>query len=206
MRARAFSLIAASVAALLATSSCADTTGISGPRQAGQQSTLLGGSVDETVSTVETILVAPVHRKVALAQPVSWSFTVGSAGATSSNPATGLTIEIPSGALSRPVTIKVTALAGTAVAYRFEPHGLQFAQDVQLKQKTSLLDLGLVSSLLFQGAHFPGDEPEYIDGLAVVTETVAAQLNLLSGTLSFPIRHFSGWIIASGRSDNDSDQ
>jgi len=208
MRARTLAPIAATIASLLALGACADSTGISGPKPVDQQSALIGGLLDGTVTTLGRVLVAPVHRKVALSQPISWSFTVGSGGATSSNSATGLAIAVPAGALSQPVTITVTALPGTAVAYRFEPHGLQFARDVQLSQKTSKLDLGLLTSLLMQGAHFAGTVPLYTgNGLALVTETAAAQLNLLQGTVSFPIRHFSGWIIASGRSSSEhSDQ
>jgi hypothetical protein len=159
------------------------------------------------LTDVGSLLVAPVHRRTPLAAPVSWSFTVGAGGATSSNSTTGLTVSVPAGAVSAPVTITVTALAGSPIAYRFEPHGLQFARDVRLVQKTSHLNFGLLNSLFLQGAHFPGDEPVYTNGLAAVTETVFAPLNLLLGNVSFPIRHFSGWIIASGRSSReDSDQ
>jgi hypothetical protein len=204
MRARTFAPLAAVLATLLVVSACAETDSISAPRPVNQPSALLGDLLDGTVSTLGNVLVAPVQRKVPLAEPVSWSFSVGSGGATSSNSASGLTIAVPAGAVSQPVTITVTALAGSAVAYRFEPHGLQFARNVRLTQKTSHINFGLLNSLLMQGAHFPGDEPVYTNGLVAVTETVSASLNLLLGNVSFPIRHFSGWIIASGRSDRDS--
>ncbi len=184
-------------------SACADTAGISEPRTVNQEAALLGGLLDP-ISTLGEALVAPAHRRVPLAAPVSWSFTVGAGGATSSNAATGLTVSVPAGAVSQPVTITVTALAGSPIAYRFEPHGLQFARNVRLSQKTSHLSFGLLNSLLLQGAHFPGDEPVYSNGLALVTETVVAPLNLLLGNVSFPIRHFSGWIIATGRSGSES--
>jgi hypothetical protein len=163
-------------------------------------------SVEESVASVGEILVAPLHRTAALPADVSWSFTVGPSGGTSSHAATGLTISVPRGALSSTVTITVTALAGTPVAYGFAPHGLVFAKKVQLSQSLSGLDVGLVSSLLFQGAHFAGDEPAYTDGLALVTETVSAHVNLLSRTVSFPIEHFSGWIVATGRSGGEESE
>jgi hypothetical protein len=170
---------------------------------------LLGGgtaSVDESVESIGEILVAPLHRTTALPDDVSWSFTVGPSGGTSSHSATGLTISVPRGALGSTVTITVTALAGTPVAYGFAPHGLVFAKKVQLTQSLSGLDMGLVSSLLFQGAHFSGDDPVYTDGLALVTETVNAHVNLLSRTVSFPIEHFSGWIVATGRSGSEESE
>lgn len=207
MRARILASLTTTLGGLTLIASCADSPSATAPLRAGQSSALLGELVGGTLTAVGNVLVAPVHREVALANPVSWSFTVGSGGATSSNSTVGLTVSVPAGAVSEPVTITVTALAGTAVAYRFEPHGLQFARDVQLTQQTSQLDKGLLTSLL-QGGHFRGDEPLYTgNGLALVTELVSAQLSLLRGTVSFPIRHFSGWIIASGRSGSEtSDQ
>ena len=199
MRIRALLLIAGGIVGI----ACSDaTTPPSAPHAVANDSRLLG--LTGVVSTIGNVLVAPVHRRVALSDPVSWSFTVGSGGAVSTNAATGLTVSVPAGAVSSPVTITVTALAGTPVAYRFEPHGLQFARDVRLTQSLSVVNVGLLNSLLFQGAHFSGAEPTYTGGLALVTETVAAPLSLLQGSVSFPIRHFSGWIIASGRSSSTS--
>jgi len=171
------------------------------PVQTDAQGQLLGGIIDELTKT----LVAPLHRKTPLSAPVSWSFVVGPNGATSSNSATGLTISIPRGALSSTVTIRVTALEGSEVAYRFQPHGLQFERNVTLTQSLSGIRGGLLSDLFLVGAHFPGDEPKLVNGLAVVDEIVGAQLNLLRTHMSFPITHFSGWIMASGRS-NSSDE
>jgi hypothetical protein len=206
MRARTVAPIAVAVAGLLVFTACADTGSISGPQRVDQQSALLGELLDGTVSTVGNTLMSPLHRTTALAQPVSWSFVAGPGGATSSNSATGLTVSIPSGALASSVTITVTAIEGTAVAYAFEPHGLQFAKNVRLTQSLRNTRVGVLNLLLPQGGHFAGAEPEYNGPLALVTETSQAQLNLLGNSMSFPIRHFSGWIAGSGRShDADTD-
>lgn len=160
------------------------------------QSQLLG----EVVNELSRTLVAPLHRTSPLSAPVSWSFVVGPDGATSAHPGTGLTISVPRGALKANVTITVTALAGSEVAYRFQPHGLKFEKRVTLSQSLSGIKGGLLSGLFLVGAHFQGDEPKMVNGLAVVDEIVGAELNLLRTHMSFPITHFSGWIMASGRS------
>jgi hypothetical protein len=206
MRARIIAPFAAALVTLLVLSACADMDGISAPRPVNQQSALLGELLDGTVSTVGNTLMSPLHRTTPLAQPVTWSFVAGPYGATSSNSATGLTISIPSGALASNVTITVTALSGTAVAYGFQPHGLQFAKNVRLTQSLRNTNVGLLNLLLLQGGHFEGDAPAFAGPFTLVNETSAAQLNLLGNSMSFPIRHFSGWIAGSGRSSSsDSD-
>ena len=204
MRARAFQLIAGLSVALAGFSACADTSSLAtAPTGVRSDAQLLGGLLEPTVSSIGSALVAPLDRTTPLAEPITWSFSAGANGAASSNAASGLTIAIPRGALASTVTITVTALPGSAVAYRFEPHGLTFARNVTLTQNLAGTKSGLLSGLLLQGAHFPGDEPVIVDGLALVTETVSAQVNLLTKTASFPIRHFSGWIVATGRSSED---
>ncbi len=206
MRARLFAPITTAVASLLLLGACADTAGISGPQRGPQQqSALLGELLDGTVTTLGNALMAPLQRRTPLAAPVTWSFVAGPNGATSSNSATGLTVSIPHGALASDVTITVTAIAGAPVAYAFEPHGLQFAKNVRLTQSLRNTRTGILQLLLPQGGHFAGAAPTYAGPLALVTETSPAQLNLLSNTMSFPIRHFSGWIAGSGRSSRDND-
>jgi hypothetical protein len=145
--------------------------------------------------------VAPIMRSVPLADDVSWSFTVGPDGAVSSNSAVGLTISVPSGAVSSPTTITVTALQGREVAYRFEPHGLQFARDVTLTQKLTGTSVESELAPQLSGAYFPDDEPALSDGLALVSEVISGLLEPLTQSFSFPITHFSGYLVASGRKD-----
>lgn len=160
---------------------------------------LLGG----VLGTVGNLLATPVHRSQALATDVSWTFTASPYGTWSSNANVGLTIYVPAGAVARSTTIRVTALKGTAVAYRFEPH-MEFDRKVVLTQSLRGLEYGLLGTGLlnvspFQGAHFDGDTPTYNDdGQALVTEIVGAALNLLSNSTSFGVDHFSGWILSSG--------
>jgi hypothetical protein len=144
--------------------------------------------------------IAPITRNTPLAQDVSWSFTVGSGGATSSNSAVGLTIHVPYGAVSSPTTITVTALQGNLVAYSFAPHGLQFARRVTLTQKLHGTSVANQLLPMLSGAYFASDEPLLSGGLALVSEVLSGLLNPLLKQFSFPIEHFSGYLVASGRS------
>lgn len=152
-------------------------------------------------------LVPPVHRTTPLASDISWTFTAGPLGATSSNAATGLSVIIPAGALATTQTITVTALAGDAVAYRFEPH-LVFDKQVTLKQNLAGTDVNIIGvllgSLLLNGAHFAGDVLDVnSSGLVLVDEVVPASLLsiLLTKYAVFRVGHFSGWILTSGTAD-----
>lgn len=156
-----------------------------------------GGVVTGTVA--RGFLVAPAIRLAPLATDATWSFVAGPEGATSSHAATGLTIVVPAGALASTQTITVTALAGPAVAYRFEPHGLRFDRPVNLHQS-----LGALASTdtHLRGAYFPDDAPavDPISGLTIVSELEPTKLDRTAGLVRIKIRHFSGYIVASGRS------
>jgi hypothetical protein len=140
-----------------------------------------------------------VQRATPLASDVTWSFTAGPLGASSTNADVGLTVTVPAGALATTETITVTALAGDAVAYRFEPH-LEFARKVRLQQESSLINIaGLL--LPMWGAHFDGNAPELLGGLVAATEQVPATLSILTGKVRFDVSHFTGWILASGNTN-----
>lgn len=187
------------VATALVISACSDAAvTVPGAPVASEQSSsnLLGGLTT----------VAPITRSAPLADDVSWSFTVDSGGATSSNSGVGLTISIPSDAVGSPTVITVTALKGSAVAYSFAPHGLHFRKKVTLTQE--LQGTSVESELLpdLTGGYFANDEDLLDNGLALVSELIAGLTNPLTKTFSFPIEHFSGYLVASGRSSKSSDE
>jgi hypothetical protein len=156
-----------------------------------------GKLLGELLGAVTGLLVPPLKRTTPLTSDVSWTFVAGPGGATSSNSTVGLTVSVPAGALATTTTIRVTAVAGSAVAYAFEPH-LEFAKGVTLTQSLRGTTAGLLA--LYSGAHFDGDRPTFTSGgLAIVDELVPALGGLLTHTVSFKVDHFSGWIVASGR-------
>ncbi len=200
MKKRLAALMLGSALTVLVGTSCSAPDRLLSPVQEAPAASenLLGG----LLGAVTGLLVPPVKRTTPLADDVTWSFTAGPGGAVSSNSSVGLTISIPAGALSTTQTIIVTALEGSAVAYKFEPHGLVFGRNVTLTQNLRGTSAGgLLSLPILSGAYFATDRLEFSGDLAVVTEILPAVGSLLTKTVSFPIKHFSGYLLASGRAD-----
>lgn len=135
--------------------------------------------------------------------PLTVSQTIDQAGGTISIPQTGLTIEFPAGALTSAVDITVTA-DEKYVAYKMEPSGTQFRQDVrvtQLLNPTSIFGLPLTSGLY---AAYIADDNVNLSGVLPVLElepstTIFSLLSpLLPQAEVWTIRHFSRYILASG--------
>ena len=189
MRAQALRVLAATVL-FAGVGGCSDPVTSSDLRAPGDASpSLLGG-----------ILTSVVQRVVPLRQDYTASTTVGTAGGTLRIPEAGLTVTFPAGAVSAPVTVRATALAGSSVAYRFEPHGLVFQKEPVIAQDLSLT--GVVNQLLtaqLEGGYVP-DESTLTGGTAVVTETRPATLDLLRLRMTFTIRHFSGYAATQKKS------
>ena len=199
-------LIGMAVAATVFTTACSDssTSSLTAPIRADSaatQSHLLGGLLGTVTNTLNALLASPVKRNTALAEDVSWTFVAKPGGAVSQNSSVGLTIVVPAGAVDSYQTITVTALKGSAVAYRFEPH-MEFDRPVVLTQDLRGTSAGgLLSLNALKGAHFDGDVLDYLNGKVKVTEIVPALLSWLTKTASFGVDHFSGWILVSGYSE-----
>jgi hypothetical protein len=182
---RSLLLLAAMAGGLAA---CADSTAPEVAPAGGPNRGLLGG-----------LLVNVLQRVVPLSQNLSTSATIGTAGGTLQIPAAGFTLTVPAGAVSAPVTIQATALAGGNVAYSFEPHGLVFLKDPVVTQDLSLTSLvgGLLGADL-GGGYFANDS-DLKNGYATITEQRPATVNLLALRMSFTVHHFSGYVATSGK-------
>ena len=143
--------------------------------------------------------VRGVTRATPLAKDIAVSAVIGKKGGTISIPEAGLTLVVPAGAVSSDVRFTATALAGKLVAYDFQPHGTRFAVPLQFSQdlrKTSLL-ASLTGSLLLDGAYFvDSNQLNQASGTALVSELRSATVNLLQFRASFPINHFSGYLVS----------
>ncbi len=161
---------------------------------------LLGSTIGRLGNTLST--VTGLLRIVPLSRPVTRSVTVTrNAGGELHIPETGLRLSVPAGAITTDrLTITVTALPGRAVAYEFQPHGTQFAKPLVFSQ-----ELGATSWLLsvlkpsLKGGYFKdADQLNTQTGVAEIDEELAA--TVLDGKVRFDIRHFSGYMVSTGRS------
>jgi hypothetical protein len=154
-------------------------------------------------------LVHPVRRQQPIAREVSWSFDVDARGTSVRDRGTGLTITVPAGAVAAPTHITVFALRGAALAYRFEPHGLQFAQPIQLTQSLHGLLLGSASQPIPQlFAGYFADDTLAVDaasGNAPVVEILPVQIDVRAHSAVLSVRHFSGYTVASAVGDSTTD-
>jgi hypothetical protein len=184
MRSNALRALAA-LAVFVGAGGCADpVTSSAGRAPADAQHGLLSG-----------ILTSVVQRTLPLSKNYVASATIGTAGGSIRIPEAGFTITFPAGAVSAPVAVKATALAGSNVAYRLEPHGLVFQKEPTIAQDLSLT--GVVNQLLtanLAGGYVP-DESTLQNGTAVVTETRPATLDLLRLRTTFTVAHFSAYAV-----------
>jgi len=174
---------------------------------------LLAGCARDASSPVEPNAVVPstpssalfgllpvrgVTRARPLANDITVSAVIGKNGGKISIPEAGLTLVVPANAVGANTTFTATAIAGNLVAYEFEPHGTTFAVPLQFTQdlrKTSLV--GMLTAPLMDGAYFT-DRSKLLPttGVAFVSEITPAVVNLLKSQVSFPIDHFSGYLIS----------
>jgi hypothetical protein len=174
---------------------------------------LLAGCARDAVSPVEPTASVPsnpnsallgllpvrgVTRNTALSSDISVSAVIGKAGGTITIPDAGLTLVVPPGAVSSNTKFTATAIAGRMVAYEFEPHGTKFAVPLQFTQdlrKVSLLNT--LTAPLMNGAYFTDrDKISQTLGIGLVSEVLPATVDLLKLRASFPIKHFSGYLVS----------
>lgn len=180
------------------------STGLRSPEQASltraltaaQQGTLAHGLVWTTPRTARA----------------SVTKVIGSAGGTIELAATGFELRVPRGALTANVTFTVTVLAGNVVAYDFQPHGTVFNVPLTFVQNLALTNLGgigLPNNYVphWEGGYFADSlSINQNTGVTAITEFIAASSDFVfsnrhHGQVSFPIRHFSGYIISVGRDE-----
>lgn len=194
---RAVSMKLLALTTLVLAASC--DRGVTAPAPSGQSaSKLLLGS-----PTAVTI----VQRNTPLAAPLTASAVIGILGGQLSIPGAGLKVVVPPLALTAPTRITVTAIAGSSVAYEFEPHGIRFVTPLLVTQNlvgTSANGTGgLLGQPLVAGYFKNISDLDLLSNTGLVSELLGVALNLSTKQATFPVFHFSGYLIASGR-DMDS--
>lgn len=130
---------------------------------------------------------------------VTVSATIGSAGGSIIVPSAGFTLTVLPNAVMVNTTFSVHALAGTAVAYEFEPHGTVFSVKPIFEQDLSKTNMKNISFALLEGAYFASSAQ--VDGssnTASVDQFFSTGF-AVDGTLYFSLPHFSGYLVSSGR-------
>ena len=181
----------------LASFSCADPVAPT-PRTAAP-SALLGlplGGGDGLITVVDTT-VNVLQRGIPLLADISSSATIGPDGGTITIPAAGVRVDVPKNAVIVPTTITVTAIAGTNVAYEFEPAGTVFNKRLIVSQDLSLTTiLPTITGTSFTGAYFRSRDELTSTGSALVHELEPTTVDLTSLMVRFTVGHFSGYIVA----------
>jgi hypothetical protein len=199
--ARTAGLLAAAAAVVLASACSSDT--ISAPAKAPEyrSSQFSIGGVTKTLFPMQ-----PLTRNDPLTSPIVRTFTITKGGGKLEIKETGLRVDVPAGAISKnSLTITVTALAGSAVAYDFQPHGTVFLKPLDFQQE---LDGTSWERLRYKGLAVGGyfetvSQLSVLSGLALLDEVYPIMLD--DKRASFDIRHFSGYLVSSGRQDTEDD-
>ena len=185
--------LALAAAALLA-SACSDAGFATAPPA---NPSLVPPAASWVTSTTSTTGVSALKRKNAILE-TTVSSVIGADGGSITVSGAGFTLIVPPNAVRVPTMFSVRALAGTDIAYEFEPHGARFAVMPIFKQDLSKANMSGVSLALVEGAYFAN----------------AAQLNMmaddarvdeffkpitLDSKLFFALPHFSGYMVSSAR-------
>ena len=143
-------------------------------------------------------MVTGLQRTNGLASAITVTEVIGGAGGTLSIPAAGVMVTVPMGALIAPVTITMTARAGTLVAYDFAPHGITFAKPLVFTQALTGTNANLLTAPLMQLGYY-ADASLLTSTTAIVSELISAKVVLKTWKLTSTIPHFSGYAVSCGR-------
>jgi hypothetical protein len=157
-------------------------------------------------TTGATTSAAVAVRTLLWNSPVTQATTsavIGWGGGTLPLPGGGALV-VPQGAVSSPTAFSATRLPGRIVAYDFEPHGRTFAAPLTVRVPGAGNNLAAVAgsgTATLQGAYFPSSNGfDQARGSAAVTEFApSTTLAWDRSWVSFPVRHFSGYLMSTGR-------
>lgn len=148
------------------------------------------------------VALTPVlQRSRPLPADITVRTRIGPEGGTIAIPEAGFKVVVPYGAVKEPVDFVATAVAGRAVAYRFDPHGITFAKPLVATQElrgTEWIGLPLLN---MRAGYFKDDSQlDTRRALVQLDELLPLTLDLLRLQVRFRIEHFSGYVISTGRS------
>ena len=195
MRFGQFRTLVVAAAGALLINACGMSDGPFAPQQAAPTNPASRSLLSSSVT------VTPLNRTKPLAKPITTSASVGVLGGKLSIPEAGLTVIVPPLALKSAKLVTITALAGSSVAYTFEPQGTTFLVPLVVTQdlrNTDAKSSGLINPLSLFVGYFPDNK-----NILSVTELLNVGVNLLNQSATFTVTHFSGYIVASGRQEEE---
>ncbi len=160
-------------------------------------------SLDHEVLLSEPVDVQIASRVAPIGDGVQASAWIGPRGGVLLLIEAGLLVIVPRGAVQSNTRFSVRALPGSAIAYEFEPHGAVFAQPIRIQQffgGTHGVDVsGGIPQ--FEGAYFAdAAQLDPAARTARVSELLPATVDPAGRLVFFYVHHFSGYLLASGRS------
>jgi hypothetical protein len=160
-----------------------------------------GGPAATLASESTAGVVQILKRTRPLADNYTASSVIGPRGGQLLIGPAGVRVDFARGAVTTPTRITVTALKGSSVAYKFQPHGLVFKAPVTVRQSlrhtVAWKNPALAAEL--QGSYFERLLVDPTESFARVRERRGARLHDVGRTLEFNIEHFSGYIVSTGR-------
>jgi uncharacterized membrane protein YdcZ (DUF606 family) len=159
------------------------------------------GVVVNVVAVLTTPLLAPTATRTASISGEQVVAYVGRSGGTITLPKSGLTVVVPYGAVSSTTKFTITAPAGTAVAYDFQPHGLKFAAPLVVTQDLTKLAYTLSSGPTLRAGYYGEGSLDLTNNTALVTEIFPVAFNAAGTRATFKIGHFSGYMMSTGLTD-----
>jgi hypothetical protein len=183
---------------------CTEQTSPTAPRLRQVGTPLTVGTTELTASAKKKLkqqaplqLLPTLQRATPLLADLHVTKVLDQRGGVIKFPKAGIDVQFPAGALPGPTAITVTALAGDAVAYDFQPH-LVFPAGVTLS-----VDLkGLVGRhaaglpLEMYGGFVPeGRAGIQNDGSAAISELFKTEVSLVGKRVKFKVPHFTGYVL-----------
>ena len=199
---RRFGAMSAASLALLAACSSEPLSAPSSPlaAPAGASSSATATQLSGLTRALSTMLtsVPGLQRNTPLPVSITVQKSIGAAGGYLSIPQAGVTLSVPAGALAAPLTITMTARAGSLVAYDFAPHGTVFAKPLAFVQSLTATNVTPLTAALLQLGYY--SDPNNLNSQgALVDELRSGTLSTLKTSFTSSIPHFSGYMVAVGR-------
>lgn len=155
------------------------------------------GAPSFALGEVTAASVPTVRRSTPLTSDITASAYINRSGGVIEIPEAGFKMVIPHGAVKSKTLITVTAPAGDAVGYSFQPHGIQFLEPVRIEQVVSGTSAEGSTGLNLIAAYVGGEGLTSAPSV-LATEILSTEWIELGKKIRFNIFHFSGYIVGVG--------